>query len=206
MKPTKVLRKSSVSDFYKFLNIPFAVDTDYLFKIWNIESNNRKSLRRFENKQDILKIFTDDIWKILNKLKCDVIVSEAFYTPPFGRIGWHTDVNGFNQIFNYVKINFVWSESSNHEMQWGVNKNTNFRADIGYNKAGSAHLSYEDTDMVIIDRVKIDNTILVNVGQPHRVINNSSKGRYCVCLIPKKNDHRISFEEAVELFNDYILN
>jgi len=193
-----------MSKFYKFLNIPMGINEEYLSKIWTIDSLDKHSQKRIENPDDISNVFTKDVFELLEKLKCTVAVSEAFYTPPLSKIRWHTDVSGYSPVFDYVKINFVWTKSLHHEMQWGENKNKDFSPEIGYNKVGSPHLIYEDEDMNIVDRVLVDRPILVNVGRPHRVVNSSAHGRYCLCLIPKKNDKRISFEESLDLFSEYV--
>ena len=54
------------------------------------------------------------------------------------------------------------------------------------------------------ESVCITQPILVNVGRPHIAINDSDIGRWCLCLIPKRNSNgfRIEFTEALELFKD----
>ena len=79
-------------------------------------------------------------------------------------------------------------------MQWGESKDPEHTPEMGYNTAGSPHIIYQPEEIIEKESIYIDKPILVNVGVPHRAVNNGNTGRWCLCLIPKKDNKRISLQ------------
>jgi hypothetical protein len=116
---------------------------------------------------------------------------------------FHVDINPPR---DYVKINFIWG-SDHHVMQWGESKSFSQPVPALKTVVGTDYLSYHETEIDIKESLTIENPVLVNVGRPHRVLNYSQSGRWCLCLIPrrKKTNQRILFQDALDLFSMSVL-
>jgi hypothetical protein len=144
------------------------------------------------------KEFTD--W--LDKHNCYVFFAEAFYTPPGGRMMWHIDTE---LPSNFIKINFVWG-SNNHIMQWGecINPSKSLTPEI--TNANTNYLKFTNSEIKIIDSTVIKNPTIVNIGVPHRVINNDRTGRWCLSVNIHREGSRIPFPIATSIFSEYVLD
>lgn len=91
-------------------------------------------------------------------------------------------------------------------MEWGETSIPGYTPTIGYNAVGSPHMIFSPLEIVTTESVIINKPILVNVGVPHRAVNAGSTGRWCLFLIPKKNGDRISFDNALKILNEYVLD
>ena len=93
-------------------------------------------------------------------------------------------------------------------MKWGKIINLSITPKIGYNITNSNNIStpmlYNPEEILEIESVTANKPILVNVGVPHRVINDGDTGRWCLCLMPTSNGARISFNDALKIFSEYV--
>jgi hypothetical protein len=138
----------------------------------------------------------------VSSLGCVIANAEVFYTKPGGTLPWHVDMNPPDPI---SKINFVWG-STDHLMEFGDIKNPEVVKPAMTTKVNSHYISYEASEITNITPFVLDKPALLNVGRPHRVINNSNTGRWCLCLILFKNNRRIMWDDALSLFSEYVLD
>ncbi len=141
---------------------------------------------------------------LLDDLNCEVLAVEVFYTAPNNLISWHTDMGPNTKDF--IKINFVWG-SDDHTMEWGESIAVNKSYDLSPTQAGTTYVHFKKEEVEFTTSHKLVSPTIVNVGRPHRVINNSlTNGRWCLCLIPgiKGRPGRIMFDEALDIFNEYV--
>lgn len=135
-------------------------------------------------------------------LGCVMANAEVFYTKPGGALPWHVDMNPPVPI---SKINFVWG-ATNHVMEFGDIKNPDIPKSASSTKVNSNYISYETSEITNITPFILDKPALLNVGRPHRVMNKSESGRWCLCLILFKNNTRILWDDALSLFSEYVLD
>lgn len=151
-------------------------------------------------------IFNANAYDWLKQFNCEIGVCEIFYTAPKSGIRWHIDMSGFTPITDYVKINFVWGPERDHYMQWGESIIPIEEHEVGYNMVGSPHMIFKNEEVNITESLIIDKPTLLRVGIPHKVINDSDKGRWCLCLIPKSiGGGRLLWPKSIDLFKDYVL-
>jgi hypothetical protein len=148
------------------------------------------------------ELFNSRLHEFLDNLGCEVMAAELFYTMPRNKIFWHTDMGPAQ---DFIKINFVWG-SDDHIMEWGEVKDS-INQNISFTKAGTQYVKYNDNEINKTASTKLVMPTLVNVGRPHRVVNFSDTGRWCLCLMPKFKDRniRMFFNEFLETFNEYVL-
>jgi hypothetical protein len=195
-----------MSEYYKFLNLPKNfVDMPSLIAEYSKTLDPTKH-RQWRLEGELLNILSKDIRDWFDNLGCEIVVGELFYTAPQNSIRWHVDVSGYSPVFNYVKFNFIWCEHNKHYMEWGDTCIPGHTPTVGYNTAGSPHMIYDTKEIIKTESVTIDKPILVNVGVPHRAVNLGITGRWCLSLIPKKNSERISFDDALKIFSEYVLD
>ena len=129
---------------------------------------------------------------------------ELFYTPAHAEHPMHSD--GYQPFIDFVKINYVFG-GDNSLMHWYTlpdnyvieKENTVYNTTVTYIPTIAGNRVYS---------AKIGQPSLVNVGQPHSVDNSTnSNDRWCICLFPnyKKPGGRVLFNDAVNIFKDYIV-
>jgi hypothetical protein len=189
-----------MSEYYRYLTSENNFcDKELLMRKYVPENLNANRQWRLEG-ADLSVINTD----IIKKTGCIMHIAEIFYTAPHSSTNWHIDTSGYTPIFDYVKINIVWGTNKSHYMQWGKTIDESYVPEIRYNSAKSPYMFFKPHQIELADSITVDKPVLVNVGVPHRVINDSNLGRWCLCLIPKKNNQRVAFNEAIELFHEYL--
>ncbi len=157
--------------------------------------------KRWSYKTDLFDL---SLHELLDKLNCEILAAEVFYTAPNNLLSWHTDMGPVAKDF--IKINFVWG-SDDHSMEWGEPIAVNKNYELSPTQAGTTYVHFKKEEVQFTASYKLTSPTIVNVGRPHRVINNSlTNGRWCVCLIPgiKGRPDRIMFDEALEIFSEYV--
>ncbi len=190
--------------YYRHLDIsPNCFSKNHIESVFSrlLDKNKNNQWRDWCKPQSL---FSEDIRAWLNSLDCFIANVELFYTIPkcLERM-FHVDINPPR---DYVKINFIWG-SDHHVMQWGESKSFSQPVPALKTVVGTDYLSYHETEIDIKESLTIENPVLVNVGRPHRVLNYSQSGRWCLCLIPrrKKTNQRILFQDALDLFSMSVL-
>lgn len=188
-----------LSPYYRFLTLP-----EIFFDKDQISFDLSKSIDQNKNNHwnQLNYIFNDKIFSFFSSLDCTLINSELFYTPPFGRLPWHIDMNPPE---DFVKINYVWG-SENHIMCYGETKDTNKIFVTSKTAVNTQYISLDDNEVLNVTAVKINQPVIINAGRPHKIVNFDSTGRWCLSLIITKNDRRILFKDAIEIFSEYVVN
>lgn len=196
------------SNYYRYLNLPAEfIDQEEITKKYS----NTEGFDPLKNKQWRIDsgnpdIFNANAYTWLKQFNCEIGVCEIFYTAPGKKINWHIDISGFSPILDYVKINFVWGTEGSHYMEWGESIIPIDQHEIGYNMVGSPHMRFTDDEINKMDSLIIDRPALVKVGVPHRAVNDTDNGRWCLCLIPKQiKGGRLLWPQCIDLFKDYVI-
>ena len=193
-----------LNPYYRLLNFPNCFDQDKL------EQELSDGQVSFENghwkKPEWVgrtTVLSEDfhVW-LWETFKCTVINIEVFYTAPLWGRGWHLDMNPPS---DFVKINYAWGDPLKSEMQWGQS-NTVKELITSSTTAGTQYVGYKDDEVVLDKTISFNKPALVNVGRPHRIINYSNYGRWCLCIVPGFNGKRILFPDAVNIFSEYVLD
>lgn len=192
------------SKYYRFLNFPECCDTSQLEHeltpdlILN-ENNHWKKSHWGYKTPVIFDSFHKWLW---DTFECELANIEVFYTAPHGFLPWHTDNNPPTE---FVKINYIWGDSTGSEMLFGEIK-TDKELITTSTPVGTPYVSFKRDEISFEQSVRVRRPILANIGKPHAVINHSPTGRWCLCIVPIFNGKRILFPDAVNIFSEYVVN
>ena len=193
-------------NYYKFLNFPIeCVNWRYVNKLiedydLTIKTTPAGNYWRYNEVRTC--ILTEDFHNLLDHLNCTVLAAELFYTAPYNILPWHIDMNPPR---DNVKLNFVWGSDS-HEMQFGEIKDFSPLRNTSILGESSPYVEFLPPQIEVKNKVQLTFPALVNSGRPHRVVNKSSQGRWCLSIIITRigRPDRILFEEAVNLLSEYV--
>ena len=146
-------------------------------------------------------MFNDYFVNWLSNLGCQIFFTELFYTPPYRNLVWHIDSDKPSE---FIKINFIWG-SQKHYMQWGelISQKS---LEVSKTVTNTKYIEFKDYEIRTLESTTINKPAIVNVGVPHRVVNLDNTGRWCLSAIIHNNKGRIQFNDAVDLFNEYVLD
>lgn len=193
------------SPYYSSLMLPVNLCKEGVFESYAEElvDPEKNQMWRIEG-NDLSRVLSEEgrVW--LNSVGCRVDLVEMFYLAPHRGVMWHIDTNVTTPVYDYVKINYAHANNALHHMDWGV-VNRPVEEKIGYNFVGSPHMQFEDIEIDLKDTTTITGPTIVNVGVPHRGLNESDEGVWYCCFIPKRGSMRLSFAEANETFRQWLL-
>lgn len=183
--------------------LPLTISDNFFEKEKLVSNLNFDPKEFFMTRQwfDRTDLLSDEFHQWLDSVGCRVFFAEVFYTPPGGKMIWHIDTEAPS---NFVKINFVWG-SKHHAMQWAVPIKELDKTEE-FTSANTKYLSFSQEELRIVATTKIETPTVVNIGTPHRVINNDRTGRWCLSVNIHKDGNRIAIEEAKRLFSEYVLD
>jgi hypothetical protein len=126
---------------------------------------------------------------------------EAFFTPPRELLPLHVDGPVINDL---TKLNWCWGAWGSKMFWWKLKKGIEPEAKV--TKIGTRYLTMQAKDCVPVHSAQIGQPTLVNVGQPHSIMNMTTEGRWVLSLVlwDKVNDCALQMPEAVERFKDLI--
>ena len=147
--------------------------------------------------------------------------TEVFYTPPNGgELPIHADDVA---IDNRAKINITWGPPEG-TVRWWKSENakaitdlesakemlgTELQPDEDFSAREHANLLAKKEDCELIWEANTNKVSLLNVGQLHSTYNPTNVGRWTLCFVPASHAIRggayLTFEEAVEVYGDYII-
>jgi hypothetical protein len=192
-------------DYCKFLNLPgeFFNKEELMAELTaDLTSFNNVAGRHWRNWGPNNTPFNQAAVEWANSLGAEIVNAEVFYTKPNGRLPWHVDMNPPGPV---SKLNFVWG-SDNHVMEFAEIKNPMQQKETSFTKVNSHYILYTSRELSNITAFTLDKPALLNVGKPHSVLNRSNTGRWCLCMILWKDGKRIMWNDALELFSEYVLN
>ena len=153
-------------------------------------------------------------WIQLHGVKVSNLM-EGFYTPTNGgKIPMHNDTP---TLCNATKINFTWGPDNSVTRWWCV-KQPEYLKPV---KPDNRHISTaglvpdivvtdaytaREEDCELVHEQVINKPSLMNIGQLHSTYNpNMTEDRWTLCFTLLKLDGtHLQFEEAVQIFKDYI--
>ena len=149
--------------------------------------------------------------------------TEVFYTPPGGELPIHADDL---TIDNRAKINITWGPPEG-TVRWWKSENAQAITDLesakemlgdelqpyeDFSKRQHTNLLAKKEDCELLWEANTNKVSLLNVGQLHSTYNPTNVGRWTLCFVPASealrgglNGGYLTFEEAVEVYADYII-
>lgn len=153
------------------------------------------------------EVFTDDFKYWLEKYNCKILKAEAFRVFPHTSLAWHNDTNDDPDaddldLNSTTKINFMWGDTDKCFMEYGDLKNPPKGRSIVTNGRGRRAWVYDINEIKIIERFKLNDTVLINRGPIHRVTNDSDKDWICLsCIILSTITGKpLLFNDALDIF------
>lgn len=127
---------------------------------------------------------------------------EIFHTDPMKVTGWHTDMN---PPASFTKINWVFEDGISY-MEWADLDNSQMLTSKK-TMANTTYVSFDPEKTRAIERKHLVGPTLINVGYPHRIINQKETERWCVsCILwDKEKNQRVLWEDALRIFKDFIV-
>jgi hypothetical protein len=173
------------------LNIPLFKDEKYVFLIpkKHIFTLNRNA---FLNKE-LLKFF--------DSLNLKITFAETFFKPAGHRGTIHVDSLGGD----YIKLNWIYG-CGESQMCWYeiIDKKDK---PVNTTSTNTLSIHYSPNEVKEIERTKIQNPTIVQVGIPHNIID-VTEDRLCISLVPihKFTSKRVTMTESLEIFKDYLID
>jgi hypothetical protein len=142
----------------------------------------------------------------LESLNLSIDYVKYFYSVPHQRYAPHTDIKAADRgiITNLVKLNFV-SGGAGSEMIWYSLKSG--KSHYHYNNTQNVLcVGYRDEDLIEEHRASIGWPSLIDAQTIH-TLQNADEDRKCwsFTLQNKTTKKRISWDDAIEIFKDYIV-
>jgi hypothetical protein len=135
----------------------------------------------------------------LKLLGLRVSYAECFRLKPYQENNIHTDtVSG-----DYIKINWIYG-GKDSTMSWYI-PNTVSSKNLMLTATGTTYENYEPNEVTMVHRQQLHSPSLVQVGVPHDV-QNYSELRYALSLVIARSDKRLTMDEALEIFRNYIID
>lgn len=183
--------------FYQPLDIPFnCFDKDAVMQITTDFDPSKFYIWKVD-----LSVFSDDLESFLKTKGCKIFYSELFHTPAGRNLIWHIDTDVQSDI---MRLNFVWG-SNKHYMQWGDTVKKDYTNNIFPTVTGTVSINFKDHEVRATESYCISSPTIVHVGVPHRVVNYDKTSRFCLSVNIHKDDEKLMFNEAKEIFNEYRL-
>ena len=175
--------------------IKFCVELDFNFPI--LKNIPLPRVRHYQLASSA--IINKEAIDIFYQKKVYVPLVEVFYSEPFFKSSIHIDGKGGD----YVKLNVIRGGEGS-VMSWYSIKPHEKKESL-INDIGAVYSNYS-LDEVELRYSKSVNTSCVQVGIPHGVINYEEE-RWCVGIVLRDINlgNRITMEQAVLLFDEYIL-
>jgi len=191
-----------MNNFHRYLNLPFEISKPDIFSNVTRDCVKHEMLPLdFPEAQPLFK-FLDQF-----NLMCDHL--EYFYTPPKGgKVLIHTDNGRFD---NMTKINISWGSEDAVTRWWDCPnyRPLEFEGDSDtYGETDSYHNVYtaDEDDSTFLYEANTNRPSLLNVGLFHSTYNPSDIGRYTLCFIlfHKDTEKNVQWDEALEIFSNYL--
>ena len=103
---------------------------------------------------------------------------EIFFTPAHSLLAIHVDGS---KLSNIVKLNWVWGGTGRRMMWWKMREGCSLTQ--GTTPVNTPYLYAEQRQCIMIESAKIGRPTLVNVGQPHSVVNATPEDRWCLSAV-----------------------
>lgn len=151
------------------------------------------------------KLITKEFRDWIESLGLAIGSSEVFHIRPndaghLDHIPIHNDATEFN---NHVKINFVYSDTAS-TMNWYTYKDTDLLETLT-TPIGTGYITTPRDNCKLVYSAEVGRPSLVNTGMLHDVSPVTST-RYCFSFPLLQNGQRLIWENAVNIFQEYIVD
>jgi hypothetical protein len=148
---------------------------------------------------DYEKFINVDILKFFDSLNLKLFLVETFFKNPGETGSIHIDAMGGD----YTKLNWVFGGGES-KMCWYEPLDKTLKP-IFKTATGTPYIAYTANQVREIEKVKIQNPTLVQVGIPHDVLG-VTEDRFCVSFVfkDKTTNKRLTMEESRTLFKDFL--
>ena len=195
--------------FHRYIRLPFEIEKP---PICNLKLKQLKH-------QDIPYHKDGKMINFLAKLGLNILNTEVFYTPGSKSLPIHIDNS---ELDNHVKINISygppegatrWWKPLNFDHKKEYNEQFDDKLDeegkkdlIGLKDTYLQHRSIrlEEEECELLYEANTDKPSLVNVGAFHSSYNPTDEGRWTLCFVIGKNNKYLYWDDAMEIFKDYI--
>jgi hypothetical protein len=186
-----------MNNWYMHLKLPFEVDLREHAMFGDPLS---KSLGHSPIDKTVLG---EELLTLLADREIDISHSEAFHTPPKTQLPIHID---HDTIGNHVKMNFCYGAPGSKMIWWTLKDPTKVPA-YRYSTIGTKYIGFSMSECRTVKQTEIGRPTLVNIGQPHSVINTTNEHRWVISVVlwDKRNSCRLEMPEAHERFKDLAL-
>jgi hypothetical protein len=147
------------------------------------------------------EFLSKELLSFFNSLNLKIIFVVTFFKSADHRGGIHVDSLGGD----YIKLNWIYGSGESQMCWYEILDKKDKPINITSTKTKS--ISYSFNEVKEIERTKIHNPTIVQVGIPHNIID-VTEDRLCVSLIPihKFTNKRVTMEESLIIFKDYLIN
>jgi hypothetical protein len=130
---------------------------------------------------------------------------DAICMPPHSTIPIHIDGQRLNS--SRCKLNWVYCQGETKTEWWTINQLQDTSATSVLDNTAN-YLRFDPAECTQVWSAQLGQPSLIEAGLPHSVINSSEYPRWCLSnsLCWKSSRHNVRFQEAVEVFKDYIVN
>lgn len=154
-------------------------------------------------------IFTLNREEFLNKellsffdsLNLKITFAETFFKSAGHRGHVHVDSLGGD----YIKLNWIYGSGESQMCWYEIIDKKDKSVNITSTNTQSIHYTLDEVKE--IERTKIYNPTIVQVGIPHNIID-VTEDRLCISLIPKHKftNKRVTMAESLLIFKDYLID
>lgn len=192
-------------NYYRLLNVPYTLfDKEQVENICAeaIKQRNNSAGTQINFRGRKNSLFNDVAHDWIKSLGCEIMASTIFYSQPRNTtptiLGWHND----GEYGDYTKFNFIWG-STNHLMLFG--EPTGPYPEPVVNRAGTRYTSFKENELKNIVSLQIDKPIIFNGNIPHEIRNFDHNSRWCLSMVINYNGNRLLWNDALNIFKDYII-
>lgn len=173
------------------LNIPLFKDGK---SIDDIPKNHIFTL----NHEEFLSL---ELLSLFDSLNLKITFVETF----FKSVGHHGQIHVDSLGGDYIKLNWIYGSGDSKMCWYEIHDKKNKSVNITSTKTKSIH--YALNEVKEIERTKVHNPTIVQVGIPHNIID-VTEDRLCVSLVPKHKStfKRVTMAESLIIFKDYIID
>lgn len=145
-----------------------------------------------------LEDLSTELVDFFSKLGMEIMLAELFYNPPRRISRIHVDALGGD----YSKVNFVYGGNKSLMFWYAPNPGVVKEA-IDYTSINTRSVDYDTSEVTQVHRQSVKFPSIVQVGIPHNIVN-AAEPRYCLSIVPTLNGRRLTMQETIEIFNQYI--
>ena len=194
--------------YHRYLNLPFEPNVD-LFKLFEYDptKNTHLTVEVTELNPELVAWF--------DQFDIKIFWAEALYTAPGDKLPVHTDTE---DISEFIKVNWTYGAPGSTTRWWKTtpeNYIKGFPVYLDCYTKSTEEPTYfnaplllaEEQNCTMVYEAEINKPSLVNAGEFHSTYNPTQEGRWTLALplINKQTEQFVTWSEAIEKFNGYII-